>query len=430
MISVVCVYNDRAMMERILLPSLREQTAPHEEILIDNTHSRFSSAASALNYGTEQTRGKYIMFVHQDVELSSHTWLEDVEKVLDSLPYLGVAGVIGKDITGKLIGRICNAGMDEGQKIDIPTEVQTLDECVLIVPTNKFFGFDYDTFDGWHCYGADYCLTWGNWGFKSYALPTYIYHRSLITNTKDLWKHQAKLYWKHHKPVYTTAGSVSLPKAIATPLLIPMFKMYYHYRKDWIGKACKELADCETILDVGCGYNSPLQHLKKDGKKHHLTGIDAFHPYIVESQKKLLHDSYLETDLRTLEYPEKSFDGMFCSEVIEHLSKQEAHRLLWKMSRWAKKVVIVTTPNGYVLQHDPANPYQEHKSGWTIRELRKFGFTEVKGMSGLKCLRNERAEVRFRPLYLWAALSIASQVLTEFLPSLAFQLLAIKRISG
>jgi SAM-dependent methyltransferase len=436
MISVICVYNDKAMMERVLLPSLKGQTIEYEFIPVDNTENYFNSAAFALNHGATRAKSKYLMFVHQDVELSSNTWLEDTEKVLDILPNLGIAGSIGVVTQGstpkeRIRGCVCNGGMNMGEPLTKPVEVQTLDECLLIVPRANFFGFDSKTFNDWHCYGADYCLTAQEHGLKAYAIPAYVYHRSMMTNTRALWKHQRKLYWKHRKHfshIHMTTGSISGTKALIIPILAKLYQFYFHYRKDWIGLACKELADCKTILDVGCGYNSPLQYIRKDGKEHHLVGIDIFKPYLEESRKKQLHDHYAESDLMLLELPDNSFEGIFCSEVIEHLTKQEGVELLKRMNRWAYKKLVITTPNGYLRQQGKDNPYQEHKSGWTMRELKSFGFTTIRGMGGLKCLRSrDNAEIRFRPSYLFAALSIVSQALTDNLPALAFQLLAIKR---
>ena len=81
MISIVCVYNNQDILNNWLLKSLKHQTVEFELITLDNTRNTFKSAAEALNYGGKKAKGKYIMFVHQDVDLSSDTWLEDVEKM-------------------------------------------------------------------------------------------------------------------------------------------------------------------------------------------------------------------------------------------------------------------------------------------------------------------------------------------------------------
>jgi len=70
MISVVCVYNNERTFKNVLLKSLENQTVGFELIALDNRGGRYRSAAEALNYGGEQAKGDYIMFVHRDVSLA------------------------------------------------------------------------------------------------------------------------------------------------------------------------------------------------------------------------------------------------------------------------------------------------------------------------------------------------------------------------
>ena len=95
MISIICVYNNERILRNCLLKSLSDQKTDFELITIDNTENRFRSAAAALNWGGKQTAGDYLMFVHQDVDLCSDSWFDDIEALLDSLPDLGIAGVAG-----------------------------------------------------------------------------------------------------------------------------------------------------------------------------------------------------------------------------------------------------------------------------------------------------------------------------------------------
>lgn len=183
MISIVCVYNNERILTDYLLKSLHDQTVEFDLIKVDNTSGSFMSASEALNYGGKKAKGKYIMFVHQDVDLSSSTWLEEVEKMLESIPNLGIAGVAGtKDEKGvmtvikhsdppKLAGTIF---------IHKPTKVQTLDECLVIIPRTIFemLHFDETTCDDWHLYTVDYCLSCIKMGLDVYVIPSYIYHLS------------------------------------------------------------------------------------------------------------------------------------------------------------------------------------------------------------------------------------------------------------
>ncbi len=57
------------------------------------------------------------------------------------------------------------------------------------------------------------------------------------------------------------------------------------------------------------------------------------------------------------------------------------------MKKWARKKIIITTPNRYLWQDGYINSMQEHKSGWTVEELQNLGF-KVFGMNGWKNLRD------------------------------------------
>lgn len=188
MISIVCVCNDGGVLQDYLLKSLRVQTVKFELIKIDNTRNTFKSAAEALNYGGKKAKGKYIMFVHQDVDLFSHSWLEDAEKILDSISDLGIAGVAGVSEEGRTHKdrkrNIIKHGYPPedlvATPIRKPEKVQTLDECLIIIPKSVFDSLEFDerTCNDWHLYAADYCLSIKKSGYCAYAIPMFIYHRS------------------------------------------------------------------------------------------------------------------------------------------------------------------------------------------------------------------------------------------------------------
>ncbi len=219
MISVVCVYNNKNILENYLLKSLKNQTVNYELINLDNTQEEFKSAAEALNQGGKNANGKYIMFAHQDVDLSSNTWLERVEKILDGLPNLGIAGVAGRP-KGEA-GVITNIKHDNPPKFagkiqfEKPTKVQTLDECLIIIPKSVFnkLKFDENTCNGWHLYAVDYCLSVRRLGFDSYVMPIFVYHKSAGYSMSEKYFVTLKKVLKKHKnyynKIYTTMGNWS-----------------------------------------------------------------------------------------------------------------------------------------------------------------------------------------------------------------------------
>lgn len=186
----------------------------------------------------------------------------------------------------------------------------------------------------------------------------------------------------------------------------------------------KELRGCDSILDLGCGKDSAVKFIDASYK----VGVDSFKPYIEESRKKKIHHKYIIKDITKLKIKPKSFDAVVALDVIEHLNKKDGLNLIKNMERWAREKIIIFTPNSFLRQEEyDENVLQVHRSGWTVKEFRKLGF-KVYGISGLKILRKEKAELKFKPTWFWSVISHLSQKFTFYFPDIAFQLFAVKEI--
>ena len=205
MFSIVCVYNNKDILENFLLKSLKNQSREYELILMDNTNGKFNSAAEALNKGAKKAKGKYILFVHQDVDLSSINWLEKCESILDSIENLGIAGVAGRSKRVEFAVTNIFDGIPPGpagSEIEKPTEVQTLDECLVIIPKKifKIIKFDEKVCDDWHLYTVDYSLSVNEKGYGVYVIPLFVYHRSkAFSFSENYYVTLKKLLKKHIK---------------------------------------------------------------------------------------------------------------------------------------------------------------------------------------------------------------------------------------
>lgn len=189
----------------------------------------------------------------------------------------------------------------------------------------------------------------------------------------------------------------------------------------------KELSDCKSVLDVGCGDNSPLGKIHKN---FYSEGIDVFKRNIIRSRERKIHDNYKCEDINKLSklYKKKSFDAVVSLDVIEHLKKSEAIRLISQMENIAKKKVMILTPNGFFVQDEVnGNKYQEHKSGWSVEELNDLGY-RVYGLRGLKFLRGEHANIKYKPYLFWGLCAFLSEIVFYFFPDLSFDLFAVKKL--
>ncbi len=201
-----------------------------------------------------------------------------------------------------------------------------------------------------------------------------------------------------------------------------------------------ELSDCETVLDLGCGPDSPLQYCRN---VKYSVGVEAFKPYLLQSKKRKIHTRYLGKRIEDLAFPRKSFDAVIMIEVLEHLPKNLGEKILKKTSEWAKKKVVVSTPNGYFpMDNVDKNSWQKHQSGWTVGDLEKRGFV-CHGLAGMKFFYSGESQVesmvteaednlyanlRFRPKKLFYMLNSLLQTVSYYIPGLGFELFAVKTL--
>jgi ubiquinone/menaquinone biosynthesis C-methylase UbiE len=149
----------------------------------------------------------------------------------------------------------------------------------------------------------------------------------------------------------------------------------------------------ESLLSLCCGIGLELQGLKTQD----ITAVDIAPQYL-----EALHKGY--PDIKTvlsdsLEYlkaqPTNSVDVISIIDGIEHMDKRVGLKLIKQMKRVARQKILLFTPqgnsdNGY-LRNEPhdawgisgADEYQTHRSGWTLQELQKLGFTLLLSTEGV-----------------------------------------------
>lgn len=208
-----------------------------------------------------------------------------------------------------------------------------------------------------------------------------------------------------------------------------LHKFIYPYQDIFFHKLLQsEITGCRTVLDVGCGASSPLRSIKKTFKS---VGVDLFKESIGKSMRLKIHDAYRIGDIRKISiwYKKQSFDAVIALDVVEHLKKIEALKLIKDMERVARKRVIIMTPNGFSDQHEyDDNPYQVHKSGWSVKDFENLGY-RVRGLRGWQSLRGECATIKRKPWLFWGIIAFISEPFLYYLPSFSYHLFAVKNIS-
>lgn len=179
---------------------------PHQIIL----QEKFDSATAAYNDAINKSVNDLIVFCHQDMFFPA-LWISDFQRTLKYLEQRdsnwGVLGCWGVTSDGQFHGHIYSTGLGIIGRPSEPTEIQTLDEIVLILRKSSGLRFDQDL-PHFHLYGTDICLRAAKLGMRSYAISALCIHNTfqgfnLPKEFYDCCKH-IKRVWNESLPIQTT----------------------------------------------------------------------------------------------------------------------------------------------------------------------------------------------------------------------------------
>ncbi|MBI1976478.1 MAG: class I SAM-dependent methyltransferase [Candidatus Omnitrophica bacterium] len=156
-------------------------------------------------------------------------------------------------------------------------------------------------------------------------------------------------------------------------------------REDWVLNSVQKIFEREgmypaekikTVLDVGCGLSLKSQYIEAEVR----VGVDIYRPFLERIETDVSY-AVVNADIRDLPslFLPKSFDLVLLLDIVEHLEKEDALKLLKAAEGIAKVAVIVETPKGYVPQNIDiwgcgGDVYQTHKSEWSPEEFLKRGY--------------------------------------------------------
>lgn len=181
------------------------------------------------------------------------------------------------------------------------------------------------------------------------------------------------------------------------------------------------------MVDLGRGEGNHLEGIERGGQARWI-GVDS---HKASLDKALLKDIYSEVAAEDIlsnlgNAQTSSIDTVLASCVLEHLPKSDGYLLLSEMKRVCKRRAIIFTPNGFVPQPpDIDNPANEHKSGWSVEDLRSFDFRAISGLYGHKRLRGSFGLPVIRPMLIGDLLAKTTSRLAYRFPRFSYQIIAV-----
>jgi len=202
-IQFICPSNDKWVLRNNLLRSKILESYP---LKVQRDYTNISKA-----YNDFKSDSEIRVYLHHDVFLPDdfeENLLKGIEKIEETDPNWGVIGVAGVRSVGdgkEIYGYISDRGKKWGKPDNLPHEVDTLDELLLIVKDKKL-KFD-ENIPSTHFYGADICLQAQEMGKKNYAINAYCEHNSSL-GEKPAGFYAARDYimikYKNKRPIATT----------------------------------------------------------------------------------------------------------------------------------------------------------------------------------------------------------------------------------
>ena len=133
---------------------------------------------------------------------------------------------------------------------------------------------------------------------------------------------------------------------------------------NWLGELIQQyITQDDSVLDLGCGIMNAVDELELKS----MLGLDIWGKYLDHIKDKFptVRMDMSETD----RFMNKSYDIVICLDVVEHLDKQLALKVIDECKRICRKKAIIYTPKEFLDNKESVvnswglgeNPHQIHK---------------------------------------------------------------------
>ena len=205
-LSLASVVHDRAVANRLLVPSLRGLDEPIQELLLANEENELGTCLARLYNLINRIDGPALRaFVHPDITFEPDLVARvtgAVEQLDSSGEPWGALGLVGRAWEGAYVW--CH-------EVERPTPVCTLDSSFLLTRVDLPLAFDERRFDELHCFVEDYCLQCHDAGYGVWVIPMAASHESVTFGTEgsrwgryDRYRKRLDRKWRRRFPAFTT----------------------------------------------------------------------------------------------------------------------------------------------------------------------------------------------------------------------------------
>ncbi len=189
-ITFLVAVDDPQELRRHVLASPCFQHGAHQWLFVENVANRAYRSISRLYVdASHRARHDLRFHVHQDVFFPPD-WEDRLFRALRELesrdPTWGVVGAAGRAIAAASageeppnIGHWSDPHRYHAPEVPMPAEVQVLDELWLGYRASRGIGFDPEL-PGFHCYGADLCMTARDLGLRSWVVDAPVVHKLFL----------------------------------------------------------------------------------------------------------------------------------------------------------------------------------------------------------------------------------------------------------
>lgn len=155
-----------------------------------------------------------------------------------------------------------------------------------------------------------------------------------------------------------TAGLTAAPRAAAPAMSVPASEVAFDYQKfadkfrgpeEYVRRNqqfyLSHFAGCRDVLDIGCGRGEMLQDLRANGVPGR--GIDLSAESVAYCRSQGIDAIQADLFVYLAELPDGALDGIFCSQVVEHLPPLRLPEMIRLCGAKLRRdgVIAIETPN-------------------------------------------------------------------------------------